>query len=118
MEARLAAALQRTADVERALADPATVRDPKKIQALGREHARLQKLRATAERLGRAQDDIEQAREVARSNDPDLLSEQKQSLILSRALILSRIKAARDARYRAQLQIALDELESQLREFD
>jgi hypothetical protein len=45
-------------------------------------------------------------------------SEQKQSLLLSRALILSRIKAARDKRYRAQLQVALDQLDEQLREFD
>jgi hypothetical protein len=45
-------------------------------------------------------------------------SEQKQSLLLSRALILSRIKAARDKRYRAQLQAALDQLDEQLREFD
>ena len=45
-------------------------------------------------------------------------SEQKQSLMLSRSLILSRIKAARDPRYRAQLQVALDQLEAQLREFD
>ena len=44
--------------------------------------------------------------------------EQKQSLMLSRALILSRIKAARDPRYRAQLQVALDQLEARLREFD
>jgi len=44
--------------------------------------------------------------------------EQKQSLMLSRALVLSRIKAARDPRYRAQLQVALDQLEAQLREFD
>ena len=43
-------------------------------------------------------------------------SEHKQSLMLSRALILSRLKAARDPRYRAQLQTALDELETQLRE--
>jgi peptide chain release factor 1 len=73
VEARLAAALQRTAEVERALADPATVRDPKKLQALGREHARLQKLRSTADRLERALDDLAQARDVARSPDPDLV---------------------------------------------
>ena len=73
MEARLAAALQRTAEVERALADPATVRDPKKLQALGREHARLQKLRSTAERLERAQDGLAQAREVSRSTDTELV---------------------------------------------
>ena len=73
MEARLTAALQRTADVERALADPATVRDPKKLQALGREHARLQKLRETAERLKRAANDLAGAREIARSGDTDLI---------------------------------------------
>ena len=45
-------------------------------------------------------------------------SEHKQSLALSRSLILSRIKAARDPRYRAQLQVALDQLDEQLREFE
>jgi len=43
-------------------------------------------------------------------------SERKQSLMLSRALILSRMKAARDPRYRAQLKVALDQLDEQLRE--
>lgn len=45
-------------------------------------------------------------------------SEHKQSLMLSRALILSRINAARDSRYRSQLQLALDQLDEQLREFE
>ena len=45
-------------------------------------------------------------------------SEHKQSLVLSRSLILSRLKAARDPRYRAQLQVALDELDTQLSEYD
>ena len=44
--------------------------------------------------------------------------EHKQSLMLSRSLILSRIKAARDPRYRAQLRLALDQLEEQLRDFE
>ena len=43
-------------------------------------------------------------------------SERKQSLLLSRSLILSRIKAARDPRYRAQLKVALDQFDEQLRE--
>jgi hypothetical protein len=42
--------------------------------------------------------------------------EHKQSLMLSRSLIVTRLKAARDPRYRAQLQTALDQLEAQLRE--
>lgn len=45
-------------------------------------------------------------------------SEHKQSLMLSRSLILSRIKAARDPRYRAQLQVALEQLDEQLHEFE
>jgi len=45
-------------------------------------------------------------------------SERKQSLLLSRALIVSRMKAARDARYRAQLKVALDQLDEQLREIE
>ena len=45
-------------------------------------------------------------------------SERKQSLMLSRALIVSRMKAARDARYRAQLKVALDQLDEQLREIE
>ncbi len=73
MEARLAAALARTAEVERALADPATVRDPKKLQSLGQEHARLQKIRVFADRLTRAHDDLGQAKDVARSSDPEMV---------------------------------------------
>ena len=45
-------------------------------------------------------------------------SEHKQSLLLSRSLILSRLKAARDPRYRAQLESTLEHLEDELREFD
>ena len=42
----------------------------------------------------------------------------KQSLVLSRAQILDRIKVARNARYRAQLETALDHIEKQLRDLD
>ena len=45
-------------------------------------------------------------------------SERHQALLLSRALTLSRLKAARNPRHRAQLQLALDQLEAQLREFE
>jgi hypothetical protein len=41
-------------------------------------------------------------------------SERQQSLLLSRSLLRRRLKAARQTRYRAQLQTALDEIESQL----
>jgi hypothetical protein len=46
------------------------------------------------------------------------LETRKQSLLLSRSQILSRIKLARNARYRAQLEAALEHVEAQLREFE
>ena len=42
----------------------------------------------------------------------------KQSLLLSRSQILSRLKLARNARYRAQLEAALEHVEAQLQESD
>lgn len=63
----------------------------------------------------------EAARELRAARDLSIeereQSEHKQSLLLSRSLILSRLKAARNARYRAQLQVALNQLDAQLAEF-
>ena len=42
----------------------------------------------------------------------------KQSLLLSRSQILSRLKVAGNARYRAQLKAALKHVEMQLKELD
>jgi hypothetical protein len=42
----------------------------------------------------------------------------KQSLLLSRSQILSRIKLVRNARYRAQLEAALEHVETQIQESD
>lgn len=61
-----------------------------------------------------AEKEIRAAREI--SPEQREQSEHKQSLLLSRALIRSRLKAARNPRYRAQLQLALDQLNEQLRE--
>ncbi|HKI96347.1 MAG TPA: peptide chain release factor 1 [Gemmatimonadales bacterium] len=72
MEARLEAALARAADVERELADPATARDPQKLKALGREHARLDRIRQSATRLEKLAGDLAQARELTRDPDPGL----------------------------------------------
>jgi len=71
--ARLEAALARLAEVEHELADPATARDQKKLTVLGREHARLQKIRAMSDRLDRANEELTQAKDFARSNDPELV---------------------------------------------
>lgn len=44
--------------------------------------------------------------------------DRKKSLLLSRSQILSRLRAATSPRYRAQLQVALDHVETQLKERD
>jgi len=73
MPARLAAALARAAEVEQELADPAVARDPKRLGALGREHARLDRIRQTAGRLERLVEERDQARAFARDSDPGLV---------------------------------------------
>ena len=42
----------------------------------------------------------------------------KQSLLLSQSQTLSRLKVVRNARYRAQLEAALEHIETQLKEFE
>jgi peptide chain release factor 1 len=74
MEARLRQALQRAADVERLLSDPAVARDPAQLQGLGREHARLAPIGRLAERLARLERELEQARELANEADPELVA--------------------------------------------
>ena len=65
MQARLRQALARAEEVARALADPETARDSGKLTALGREHARLEPISRAAERLGRLEVELAQARELA-----------------------------------------------------
>ena len=73
MDALLRQALERAEEVARALADPATARDPGKLQSLGREHSRLVPIQRTADRLLRLKDELAQARELAADlSDPDL----------------------------------------------
>jgi peptide chain release factor 1 len=71
-EARLAAALARAAEVERDLADPAVARDPRQLTTLGREHARLERIRQAARRREKLTSELAQVRELARDQDPAL----------------------------------------------
>ncbi len=64
-----------------------------------------------------------QAEKGARSKpfmSPDERQQQtrKQSLLLSRSQILGRLNSTHNARYRAQLEAALEHVETQLRECD
>ena len=73
MEDRLRQALARAEQVARELADPETARNPSRLRQLGREHARLDQIRQTHERLTRLGDELVQAREVLHDRDPELL---------------------------------------------
>jgi peptide chain release factor 1 len=72
VEARLRQALLRADEVGRALADPDVARDPAKLKSLGREHTRLAPVVRLADRLGRLERELAQARELADETDPEL----------------------------------------------
>lgn len=74
MESRLRQALARAEEVAQALADPEVARDPSRLKALGREHTNLLPVVKAAERLVRLRDELEQARELAREADPELVA--------------------------------------------
>ena len=74
MEARLRQALARAEEVAGELADPSVARDPARLTALGREHARLAPIVRLAERLERLRDDLSQAREMASEADSELVA--------------------------------------------
>jgi peptide chain release factor 1 len=72
MEARLRQALARAEEVARLLADPETARQPAQLKQLGREHARLESIRQTHDRLSRLEGELGQARELVADHDPEL----------------------------------------------
>ena len=74
MEARLAAALASAAEVERQLADPAVASDIDKLKALGQQHARLDPIRRTAQRIQKMRDELEQAQEMVHEDDPEMVA--------------------------------------------
>ncbi len=72
---RLAEAVQRADEVERALGDPAVARDAGQLASLGREHHRLAQVVAEARRLERAERELAEAREMAGGDDPEFAAE-------------------------------------------
>jgi peptide chain release factor 1 len=74
MDPRLRQAVERAAEVERQLSDPAVSRDSAQLQSLGREHARLAPIARLAERQARLESELEQARELADEADPELVA--------------------------------------------
>ena len=67
--------MARAAEVERALSDPGSLRDSKKLAELGREHRRLTPLVALAARLKKQEDELVQARELVSVDDPEMAAE-------------------------------------------
>ena len=72
MEARLRQALARAEEVARLLADPETARNQALLKQLGREHARLDAIRLTHDRLTRLEAELSQAKELVADPDPEL----------------------------------------------
>jgi peptide chain release factor 1 len=83
VQARLQAALERVAEIERELADSATARDPAKLKTLGREHSRLERIRRVASTFERLENELAEAQELLRDPDSgmaDLAREEAASL--------------------------------------
>lgn len=74
--------------------------------------------KSVEDQIGAAQAEKEARSKPFLSPDERERQTRRQSLLLSRAQILSRLKLARNARYRAQLEAALTHVDTQLREFE
>ena len=72
--------------------------------------------KSVEDQIGAAQAEREARAEPHLSPQQREQKERRESLLLSRSQILSRLKAATNPRYRAQLKLALEHVEVQLRE--
>ena len=67
--------MERAGAVEKELSDPKTLRDPKLLASLGREHQHLLQVLALSGKLARYDAELAQARELLAADDPELASE-------------------------------------------
>src|SRR5205823_2225700 len=77
---RLTEALERATEVERELLDPKTLRDSKRLAALGREHQRLQHIVSLATRLQKFENELADVRELVLVDDQEMASEARAEL--------------------------------------
>jgi peptide chain release factor 1 len=91
LRGRLQAALERADQVTAELALPTTARDPAKLKALGREHARLQPIVENGRRWLKLQEELAATRELAAGPDAELavLARSEVSRLESETLALS-----------------------------
>jgi peptide chain release factor 1 len=68
-------AVARAAEVERELADPKTVRDPRRMAELGREHRRLAEISELAALHRKAENELAGVRELVSVDDPEMAAE-------------------------------------------
>jgi len=78
---RLAEALERAAEVEHLLADPATTRDATRLAELGREHRRLEQIVSLARQLERTENELADVRGLVSVDDPELADEAKREVV-------------------------------------
>jgi peptide chain release factor 1 len=74
MDAKLRLALARAEEVARELSDPDLAKDPARLSALGREHSRLAPIVRLGERFLKAQRELADAKELAASDDPEMVA--------------------------------------------
>ncbi|RPJ61581.1 MAG: hypothetical protein EHM23_06435 [Acidobacteria bacterium] len=74
--------------------------------------------KAVEDQIGSAEADKTARPKVASSQSAREKQARRDSLLLSRAEIVNRLKTARNDRYRAQLEMALEHLEGKLRELE
>jgi peptide chain release factor 1 len=74
VDAKLRLALTRAEEVARALSDPDLAKDPARLSALGREHSRLAPIVRLGERFLKAQSELADAKELAASDDPEMVA--------------------------------------------
>jgi peptide chain release factor 1 len=72
---RLAEAVSRADEVERALGDPEVARDARRLAELGREHHRLSAVVDVGRRLERSERELGEAREMLEMDDAELAAE-------------------------------------------
>jgi hypothetical protein len=74
--------------------------------------------KSVEDQMGAAQAERDARPKTHLSSQQREQNERRQSLLLSRSQILSRLRVARNVRYRAQLEAAIKHVNAQLKEFE
>jgi peptide chain release factor 1 len=97
MEPRLRSALARAEELAAEMSNPDLARDPAKIKALGREHARLEPVVRLHERLERLRDELAQAVEMSDDADAEFAEMARVDVVRLRPEVERQEQALHDA---------------------